>query len=119
MADGLEDILRALADAGNFSHLSITASANGPWFHASFAPALTWGQGHATANDPVRAVLLAIENAPKGRKVHSPAQCLTTPAVVPAENTGSDASQGNQQSAKAVQANEPKPTSLMDLFKGD
>src|ERR1700688_3234648 len=72
----LAEKLRALADAGNFSHLSIIS--NGKGYHASFSPASTWGRGMGDGADPVEAVLMAIERAPKGPKnrgneVHPPA----------------------------------------------
>ena len=122
----LEAKLRELADAGNFSHLSIlsttcrgTDGSTRQGFCASFSPAAEWGRGHSEIYaDPVTAALEAIERAPKGRTVsrgvvHSPA-----PAVVPVEPMK------QAESAPAVeapgQANIPQPRpSLMGLFTNE
>jgi hypothetical protein len=82
----LEERLRELADAGNFSHLSIISRTDGT-FAASFTPSTQWGQGNGAGTDPVSAALNAIETAPKGRKdtlnkrVHSPAAHGKSPSV--------------------------------------
>jgi hypothetical protein len=111
----LEDKLRALSAAGNFSHLSVLSSGSG--FHATFCPSANWGSGHGFNMDPVEAALDAISKAPKSNpkekpKVQSPAQRPTTKArVKPPQATSAPAG--------AVQASAPRKssTNLMDLLK--
>ena len=118
----LDYILRDLADAGNFSHLSILASNGG--FVASFSPASSWGRGHSEVHaDPVVAALEAIERAPKERKVsrsvkvHSPARpCPPMPAPVDAEMHSASADLDSAE--HTGQANAPRP-SLMGLFTNE
>jgi len=116
MARSLDDMIRELAGAGNFSHLSILSSTSG--FHASFCPCATHGRGHGFhLTDPVKAAVMAIENAPKARKVsrgmvHSPAERSIKPQMKPVE--------GEQDTGTPVapQANVPRP-SLMGLFTNE
>ena len=112
LAQTLDDMLRAVAAAGNFSHLSIVSSPiNG--FVASFAPATNWGYGHGTADDPVTAAVRAIENAPKAAKapknkqVHPPAPKVPTRDMPVAPRQPGEFPE--------AQANEPTPN-LMGLF---
>lgn len=62
----LEDTLRALANAGELSYLSLIPTAGpgrgGVVFSASFSPASKWGQGMARDPDPVNAILSAIHD---------------------------------------------------------
>lgn len=115
MAQTLDDMLQALADAGNFSHLSIVARTDAagqkypPLFNATFVPSQTWGQGHGTGTNPVDAAILAIENAPKGAKVKSPKVHSSAP-VAKTERLS-----GYIDEAPSGQTNEPT-TSLMALF---
>ena len=121
MAD-LETKLRALADAGNLSHLSLLSSNGG--FCASFSPASSWGRGHSDVHaDPVVAAIEAIERAPKERtvsrsvKVHSPARpCPPMPAPVDAEMHSASAYLYSAE--HTGQANAPRP-SLMGLFTNE
>ena len=120
-ASSLDDMLRELAGAGNFSHLSILASNGG--FVASFSPASSWGRGHSEVHaDPVVAALEAIERAPKERtvsrgvRVHSPAQTYPPlPALADAEKQHSPMGDPVEPSG---QANAPRP-SLMGLFTNE
>jgi hypothetical protein len=104
----LETKLRALADNGNFSHLSIIS--NGKSYHASFSPASTWGRGMADSADPVHAAIMAIETAPKGPKVHPPAAHTKSTRPLSTRPRAEDG-------ASEPQANEPAPKSLMELWK--
>lgn len=115
MAD-LETKLRALADAGNFSHLSILSSNGG--FCASFSPASSWGRGHSEVHaDPVVAALEAIERAPKERKVSRGVKVHS-----PVPDSAAEATQAMPATPKPSldpgQANEPRP-SLMGLFTNE
>ena len=91
MSTKLDDMLKELADAGNFSHLSIVSSTSG--FHATFMPAIVMGRGqgfHET--DPVKAALMAIDNQPTSRaKTHLPASRVSTssPPLVECETQAS------------------------------
>ncbi len=114
MADTLSDMLQSLADAGNFSHLSIISWRDGK-FRASFVPSDIWGQGHGYGDTPVAAALAAIENAPKGRtvsrsKVHpsAPAKAIQPPAKAIQPVAVEPDVQG--------QTDEPAPRSLMEFF---
>src|ERR1700681_3648955 len=68
------ELLKQMADAGKFSHLSVYAqwgAHNSPTvFHASFIT--PYGQGHADNTDPVAAIVEAVEKAPKQAQRHSP-----------------------------------------------
>ena len=68
MSQSLDGIIRALADKGELTHLSVISSGGG--WHASFSPAATWGNGHGFDQDPVAAIHKAIEAAPK-TKAHT------------------------------------------------
>lgn len=72
----LAGAMRALAEKGEFTHLSICAT--GGSFSASFTHASSQGVSRATDADPVKAAIDAINGAPvKGVKI-SKAKILDT-----------------------------------------
>lgn len=109
----LDDKLRELAGAGNFSHLSIYSVWGGDnQFKATFSPAIGAGQSHGVGSDPVSAALAAIENAP----AHSPAR-----RSQPREGTGQQQTRlpRSRAAKEGVQANvlRESPVDFDDLFK--
>jgi hypothetical protein len=128
----LKAALRMLADAGNFSHLSIlsttcrgTDGSTQQGFCASFSPAAEWGRGHSEVHaDPVVAALEAIERAPKGKRKEAAKPTTTTTTTTttkevhpPAEvrTANQAAGQSFPGEARAPQTDVPRP-SLMGLF---
>ncbi len=70
----IEQLLRAYAEAGKFSHLSVYAqwgAHNSPTvFHATFMT--PWGQGHGSNTDPIAAMIEAVDKAPKAAQRQTP-----------------------------------------------
>lgn len=111
----LDGHIRDMADAGNFSHLSITSSGTG--FTATFSPSKTWGQGHGFhLTDPVQSAIQAIEDAPKERsrgvKAYLPVEGPLADKPVHSAGEAVEEAAGSP-----LQANVPVPSSLMNFFK--
>lgn len=55
----LEDIIRALAERGELSHISLTPSQDGKLFLCAFTPCSRFGISYAEDEDPAKAIYLA------------------------------------------------------------
>jgi hypothetical protein len=64
----LEDTIRDLAKRGELTHLSLAPNPSGKGWRATFAPASVFGVCHGGDEDPVKAMLLAIDGAKIRRK---------------------------------------------------
>lgn len=62
----LEETIRALANAGNLSTISLAMNPSYTKWRASYAPTKTFGVAFAEDEDPVKAILLAIGKRPAG-----------------------------------------------------
>jgi hypothetical protein len=62
----LEETIRALANAGNLSSISISMNSSYTKWRASYAPTKVFGVAFAEDDDPVKAILLAIGKRPSG-----------------------------------------------------
>lgn len=62
----LEETIRALANAGNLSSISLSMNSSFTKWRASYAPTKVFGVAFAEDDDPVTAILLAIGKRPAG-----------------------------------------------------
>lgn len=62
----LEETIRALANAGNLSSISLAMNPSFTKWRASYAPTKIFGVAFAEDEDPVKAILLAIGKRPAG-----------------------------------------------------
>lgn len=58
MSKNLEDMIRAIAEIGELTHLSLNPVAGG--WHAVYSPASKWGSGYGRDADPVEAIKQAM-----------------------------------------------------------
>lgn len=64
----LEEMIRDLAARGELTHLSLAPNPSGKGWRATFSPSSVFGVSHGGDPDPVKALMLAMDNAKLRRK---------------------------------------------------